>query len=210
MSCSGLIPEGRLLAAFSGGEDSLYMLMLLAREAGERTEAAYVDHGIRSRAELEREIGLNRENAARLGIRLHIITLAPGAVAALAREKGIGVEAAARTLRYGALEELVGLESDDEFVLAVDVSGLVGSDRRDGLVVQRADAVILTLLFDGFETEVPDVLGSFGGTLQERGVAQIGGDVRLHETRDVDLLAPKPVDEGFVQFHKMCYCSFWD
>ena len=106
MSCSGLIPEGRLLAAFSGGEDSLYMLMLLAREAGERTEAAYVDHGIRSRAELEREIGLNRENAARLGIRLHIITLAPGAVAALAREKGIGVEAAARTLRYGALEEL--------------------------------------------------------------------------------------------------------
>lgn len=110
----------------------------------------------------------------------------------------------------GALEELVGLEPDDEFVLAVDVSGLVGSDRRDGLVVQRADAVILTLLFDGFETEVPDVLGSFGGTLQERGVAQIGGDVRLHETRDVDLLAPKPVDEGFVQFHKMCYCSFWD
>ena len=106
MSCSGLIPEGRLLAAFSGGEDSLYMLMLLAREAGERTEAAYVDHGIRSRAELGREIALNRENAARLGIRLHIITLAPGAVAALAREKGIGVEAAARTLRYGALEKL--------------------------------------------------------------------------------------------------------
>ena len=31
------------------------------------------------------------------------------------------------------------------------------------------------------------------------------GDVRLHETRDVDLLAPKPVDKGFVQFHRMLF-----
>ena len=31
------------------------------------------------------------------------------------------------------------------------------------------------------------------------------GDVRLNETRHVDLLAPKSVDKGFVQFHKVLF-----
>ena len=135
--------------------------MLLAREAGERTEAAYVDHGIRSRAELEREIGLNMENAARLGIRLHIITLAPGAVAALAREKGIGVEAAARTLRYGALEELrkgIGAdwiltahhrEDQDETVLMRILSGAL--DPTHGSVTLGAGERLSVLSQDHFE-----------------------------------------------------------
>ena len=110
----------------------------------------------------------------------------------------------------GALEELVGLQAHDQFVLTVDVAGLVGGDGRYGLVVQRADAVVLTLLLEGLQAKIPDVSGAFGRSLQERGVAQIGGDVRLHETRDVDLLAPKPVDKGFVQFHRCVCCSFWD
>ena len=107
----------------------------------------------------------------------------------------------------GALEQFVGLQAHDELLLTVDVSGLVRGDRRYGLVVQRTDAVPLTLLLEGLEAEVPDVSGTFGRALQEGGVAQIGGDVRLHEARHVDLFAPKPVDEGFVQFHRR-YCSF--
>ena len=75
-------------------------------------------------------------------------------------------------------------------------------DGRNGLVVQRADAVMLTLLFEGLEAEVPDVLRSLGRSCEERGVAQVGGDVCLYEARHVDLFAPKPVDKGFVQFHR--------
>ena len=102
----------------------------------------------------------------------------------------------------GALEQFVGLQAHDQLVFAVDVAGLVRGDGRNGLVVQRADAVMLTLLFEGLEAEVPDVLRSLGRSCEERGVAQVGGDVCLYEARHVDLFAPKPVDKGFVQFHR--------
>ena len=102
----------------------------------------------------------------------------------------------------GALEQFVGLKAHDQLVFAVDVAGLVRGDGRNGLVVQRADAVMLTLLFEGLEAEVPDVLRSLGRSCEERGVAQVGGDVCLYEARHVDLFAPKPVDKGFVQFHR--------
>ena len=62
----------------------------------------------------------------------------------------------------GALEQFVGLKAHDQLVFAVDVAGLVRGDGRNGLVVQRADAVMLTLLFEGLEAEVPDVLRSLG------------------------------------------------
>ena len=102
----------------------------------------------------------------------------------------------------GALEQFVGLKAHDQLVFAVDVAGLVRGDGRNGLVVQRADTVMLTLLFEGLEAEVPDVLRSLGRSCEERGVAQVGGDVCLYEARHVDLFAPKPVDKGFVQFHR--------
>ena len=66
-------------------------------------------------------------------------------------------------------------------------AGLVRGDGRNGLVVQRADAVMLTLLFEGLEAEVPDVLRSLGRSCEERGVAQVGGDVCLYEARDRSL-----------------------
>ena len=105
----------------------------------------------------------------------------------------------------GPLEQLVGLQAHDQLLFPVDITRLVRGDGRDGGVVQRADAVVGALLFECLEAEVPDVLGTFGRALQERRVAQVGGDVRLHETRDVDFLAPKPVDKGFVQFHRMLF-----
>ena len=106
MSFNGQIPEGRIIAAFSGGEDSLYLLLLLSMKAPGRVAAAYVNHGIRTDDELGREIALNKANAERLGTPLHIITLERDAVSSLAESKGIGTEAAARELRYDALESL--------------------------------------------------------------------------------------------------------
>ena len=112
------------------------------------------------------------------------------------------------TERYLFLEKLYPdmLENDAYFVdMALNDYPILYRSGRDGGVVQRADAVVGALLFECLEAEVPDVLGTFGRALQERRVAQVGGDVRLHETRDVDFLAPKPVDKGFVQFHRMLF-----
>lgn len=109
-SCSGLIPEdiilpeGRLLIAFSGGDDSLALLSLASRLAHGRSEALYVNHALRGDAELGAEEERNRSNAALLGIPFSIIRLGKGAVEKLAERKSIGTEAAARELRYEALE----------------------------------------------------------------------------------------------------------
>ena len=115
-SSSGRIPEGvvipggRLLLAFSGGSDSLFLMSVLSRVAPERTEALYVDHSLRPRRELEHEIRLNKENAERLGIPLRIERIPDGAVDKLASDKGIGLEAAARTLRYSILRRVCSSE----------------------------------------------------------------------------------------------------
>lgn len=108
-SCNGLIPDsvplppGRLLLAFSGGDDSLSLLSVLSRKARGRCMALYVNHSIRSDDELEMEEIRNRANAAALSVPYDTIRLERGSVAELARRKGIGIEAAARELRYKAL-----------------------------------------------------------------------------------------------------------
>ncbi len=96
------IPEGKLLLAFSGGEDSLCLMHCLSQMAGDRSEALYINHGIRSREELEAEERRNAENAALLGIPLHIIRLDREEMERLSAKNG--TEGAARELRYKALE----------------------------------------------------------------------------------------------------------
>ena len=57
-----IIPEGKLLVAFSGGSDSLFLLSVLSEAAGDRTEAVYVNHHLRPETELREEIELNIRN----------------------------------------------------------------------------------------------------------------------------------------------------
>lgn len=92
--------DGRLCLAFSGGSDSLALLSLLPKE---RSFAVYVDHNIRGREELEREIELNMRNAAMFSIPMKILRVEKGEIEALSRAEGIGVEAAARKIRYRLL-----------------------------------------------------------------------------------------------------------
>lgn len=99
------LPEGRLLLAFSGGSDSLFLMYLLSLYARDRSSAVYIDHKIRSKDELVKEKRLNIENAKALAIPLNIIELDEGEVERLSRERGSGLEAAARELRYKKLEE---------------------------------------------------------------------------------------------------------
>lgn len=96
--------EGRhITLAFSGGADSLSLLILL-RRSGLSADAIYVNHNLRSREELEAEIELNQRNAALLGVPLKVVTLPRGAIDEYASSHGTTLEAAARALRYEVLE----------------------------------------------------------------------------------------------------------
>lgn len=97
--------EGRLLLAFSGGSDSLFLMALLAQYAKGRSEALYVDHGIRDRLELDKEIALNMHNAVKLGINLNIEKIPTNKVFEYASDRKCGIEAAARALRYDILQK---------------------------------------------------------------------------------------------------------
>jgi len=97
----------RILAAFSGGCDSLALVALLSKTINkDNIVAVYVNHHLRSEAELEKELELNRENCRKLGVKLEVADLGKDAVQNLAKERGNGLEEAARILRYKALEEL--------------------------------------------------------------------------------------------------------
>lgn len=113
-----ILPEGRLLLAFSGGEDSLFLMALLAAAAPDRSVALYVNHGIRERKELEREEELNACNASALGIPLVVRRIPSGEVRHLASEKDAGLEAAARELRYSILRSYAEENGFDHILTA--------------------------------------------------------------------------------------------
>lgn len=99
--------DASIVAAFSGGADSLALLVLLkATVHKDRLVAVYVNHRLRDDGELKREEQLNRSNCDALGIPLRIVRLAPHQVHNLAKERGNGIEEAARVLRYTALERI--------------------------------------------------------------------------------------------------------
>ena len=98
--------DSRVIVAFSGGCDSLALLTLCSRVLGNRrTVAVYVNHNIRPKTELEKEIALNNTNCSLLGLGLIVRTLDEGRVNDLARRRGGGTEDAARILRYEVLDQ---------------------------------------------------------------------------------------------------------
>jgi tRNA(Ile)-lysidine synthetase-like protein len=95
----------RLVAAVSGGADSLCMLHLLDRLRGELgldMHVAHLDHRLRA-AQSAADARFVADTAARLGLPYH---LGERDVAAYARAQGLGIQAAARELRYAFLAEL--------------------------------------------------------------------------------------------------------
>ena len=96
----------RLYVAFSGGSDSLALLSVLSSIMATKPIAVYVDHNIRSREELDREIIKNKENCDKLGVKLLIHTLEEGEIEALCKKEKITVEASARSLRYSFFDNL--------------------------------------------------------------------------------------------------------
>ncbi len=95
--------EGKLLLAFSGGEDSLFLMYLLSLYFSDRAEALYVNHNLRGEEELNREIERNKYNASLLGIPLAIKTIERGVIERRAKIDKCGIEASARKERYNIL-----------------------------------------------------------------------------------------------------------
>lgn len=102
-SSFSLPKEGKLLLAFSGGSDSLFLLSLLSILAPERTTALYVNHRLRDKDELKKEEELNIQNATLLSIPLVIIRLDEGEITKDAKKNKCGLEAEARRKRYAIL-----------------------------------------------------------------------------------------------------------
>jgi tRNA(Ile)-lysidine synthase len=98
-----VLPRSRVIAAVSGGSDSMALLVILGELRAEldfSLAAAHFDHGIRDDAGRERD--LVRRIAGRLGLPLLI---GAGNVPGEARARKTGIEETARIMRYAFLDD---------------------------------------------------------------------------------------------------------
>ncbi len=97
--------SGTVIAAYSGGADSSCLLHLLhayCTENGITLAAAHVNHMIRGE-DADSDENFCRDECARLGIPLYV---KKADVPALSRKSGMGIEEAARVVRYEFFREL--------------------------------------------------------------------------------------------------------
>jgi len=99
-------PGTTYLAAVSGGADSVAMLAALAsvRENNPVFDlrCIHVEHGIRPEAESRGDAEFVKGFCKELKVPCKIVSIKPGRIAAVAKERGIGIEAAARLFRHRA------------------------------------------------------------------------------------------------------------
>lgn len=99
-----LVPGSEpIVVAFSGGIDSRVLLEILARTSGRSLRVLHVNHNIRPKEELEKELELVRNTCKKLGVSLTIATVPHDSISRFAQRKKCGIEAAARYFRYRAL-----------------------------------------------------------------------------------------------------------
>jgi tRNA(Ile)-lysidine synthase len=109
--------ETTYLAAVSGGADSVAMLCALAsiRDKAFDLRCIHVEHGIRPQAESRGDAEFVKRLCRQLHIKCKTVTIKPGRIAVVAKERGIGIEAAARLFRHRAwLREAKRLENSPE------------------------------------------------------------------------------------------------
>ncbi len=159
---------GTVLCAVSGGRDSmalLHLLNTLAEETGSQVAAAHFNHQLRPAA--DRDEAFVRDWCRAQGIPL---TCGRGDVRAFARREGLGVEDAARTLRYAFLEGAA---------LDMGADRIATAHHRE----DNAETVLLHLLrgtgLQGLGG-IPPVRGRIVRPLLETGRADIDGYVERH------------------------------
>ena len=110
-----LIPSGsRVLCAVSGGADSMCLLHLLSAREDLTVLAAHYEHGLRGEESL-RDADFVAAWCAQRGIPC---TVEHGDAAAYARDHGMGIEEAARELRYAFLERTADALNCDRIATA--------------------------------------------------------------------------------------------
>lgn len=91
------------VVAFSGGLDSSCLLDLLVARGLRPARVIHVDHGLRDEAELRAERIKVERFCAERRLGLTVATIRRGRIVEAATQGGVGIEAAARELRYKAL-----------------------------------------------------------------------------------------------------------
>ncbi len=104
----------KVLAALSGGADSVSLLIVLKSLELYDISAAHVNHGIRGK-EADRDEAFCRELCEKLGIPLYVKR---ADVPTLAQEKKLSLETCARDVRYGFFEELCNEYGFDKLATA--------------------------------------------------------------------------------------------
>jgi tRNA(Ile)-lysidine synthase len=132
----------RLIIAYSGGVDSSTLLTVLAESRICPIRADHVVHNLRPAEELATERNAVIARCRELKLPLTIATVKPGTIEKLSKRKKIGIEAAAREIRYGILERCAlrfGIDAictahnaDDQ--LETLLSRFLSSSSIDGLV----------------------------------------------------------------------------
>ena len=143
-----LNPRSRVLAAVSGGIDSMVMLHLL-HASGVDTMAAHCNFGLRGR-ESDADEAFVKSEIGRLGILLHVSHFNTSAYAA---QNNLSIQMAARELRYQWFEELsvqydcdavaIAHNHDDRIetlfinlVRGTGIHGLTGIKPRNGKIIR--------------------------------------------------------------------------
>ena len=172
-----LAAEG-IIIAYSGGADSSVLLDALASRGISRLRAVHVVHNLREAEELRRERLIVKSNCRTLSLPLTIAVIRAGAVERLAGEKRIGLEAAARELRYGILRRearrfgfktiCTAHTADDQ--LETMIARFISSSSLDGL----AGIPRLRSITEGLSIARPLLFASrkeIEGYAEEKGIA---------------------------------------
>jgi len=170
-----LAPGSHVLAAVSGGADSIALLcFLLEVRAGYplSVSCVHVEHGIRGEASME-DLAFVRELCEKKNVAFYAVHVdAP----AYAKAQGCGMEDAARTLRYDALQRIARESSADAIVLAhhagdqaetVLLHAIRGSDLRGLCAMRMRRGMLLRPLLGCTAQELRAYLDSIGQRWRE-------------------------------------------
>ena len=67
----------------------------------------------------------------------------------------------------GSFQQFISLQTDNKFIVLINIPGFMRSDGRYGGIVQSTDAIVVPFFFESLQTDVPDTFGTFGRSLQE-------------------------------------------
>jgi hypothetical protein len=92
---------------------------------------------------------------------------------------------------HSTTKDLVSLQTDDDFVILINIAWSESRDTRNRAGIDRAYAMwVFALFLESLEAMLPDALGLLRRTGEEGGVTIIRGDILRNEVADVEFDFP--------------------